>query len=83
MENHARMSVSLLVLAYDIVNFMRTFCFTNETKGYQVSTIRLFLFKIAGKMVHSGRRSYLKSSSYDVYQKLFYQIIQNIWVLQC
>src|SRR5699024_3062693 len=48
-ENHARMIVSLL--AYNIVNFMRTLCFTNETKGYQVSTIRLFFFKIAGKMV--------------------------------
>ena len=60
-ENHARMIVSLL--AYNIVNFMRTLCFTNETKGYQVSTIRLFLFKIAGKIVHSGRRQYLKLSS--------------------
>lgn len=80
-ENHARMIVSLL--AYNIVNFMRTLCFTNETKGYQVSTIRLFLFKIAGKIVHSGRRQYLKLSSYHVYQKLFYRILQNIQVLQC
>ena len=80
-ENHARMIVSLL--AYNIVNFMRTLCFTNETKGYQVSTIRLFFFKIAGKMVHSGRRNYLKLSSYHVYQKLFYRILQNIQVLQC
>lgn len=80
-ENHARMIVSLL--AYNLVNFMRTLCFTTETKGYQVSTIRLFLFKIAGKMVHSGRRKYLKLSSYHVYQKLFYHILQNIQVLQC
>lgn len=36
-ENHARMIVSLL--AYNIVNFMRTLCFTNETKG-----IRFLLF---------------------------------------
>ncbi|MFL2101617.1 transposase, partial [Desemzia sp. FAM 23989] len=55
----------------------RTLCFTNETKGYQVSTIRLFLFKIAGKIVHSGRRQYLKLSSYHVYQKLFYRILQK------
>ena len=80
-ENHARMIVS--ILAYNIVNFMRTLCFTNETKGYQVSTIRLFFFKIAGKMVHSGRRNYLKLSSYHVYQKVFYRILQNIQVLQC
>ncbi|MFL2134697.1 hypothetical protein [Desemzia sp. FAM 24101] len=46
---------------------MQTLCFINETKGYQVSTIRLFLFKVAGKIVHSGRRNYLKLSSYHVY----------------
>lgn len=46
-------------------------------------TIRLFLFKIAGKMVHSGRRDYLKLSSFHVYQKLFYRILQNIQVIQC
>lgn len=38
---------------------------------------------IAGKIVHSGRRNYLKLSSYHVYQKLFYRILQNIQVLQC
>lgn len=80
-ENHARMAVSLL--AYNIVNFMRTFCFTNETKGFQVSTIRWFLFKIAGKIVRSGRRKYLKLSSYHLYQKLFYRILRNIQLLRC
>lgn len=50
-ENHARMIVSLL--ARNIVKFMRILYFNNETKGYRVSTIRLFHFKIAGKMVHS------------------------------
>lgn len=44
LENHARMMVS--VLAYNIVNFMRTLCFTKETKGFQVSTNRLLLFNV-------------------------------------
>ena len=76
LENHARMMVSLL--AYNIVNFMRTLCFTKKTKGFQVSTIRLFLFKVAGKLVHSGRKTFLKLSSYHVYQELFYKILWNI-----
>lgn len=42
LENHARMMLSLL--AYNIINFMRILCFTKEIKGFQVSTIRLFLF---------------------------------------
>ncbi|SIN87933.1 Transposase DDE domain group 1 [Carnobacterium alterfunditum] len=76
LENHARMMVS--VLAYNMVNFMRTLCFTKETKGFQVSTIRLFLFKVAGKLVHSGRKTSLKLSSSHVYQKLFRKILWNI-----
>lgn len=40
------MIVSLL--AYSIVNFMRTRCFTKETNISQFSTIRLLLFKVAG-----------------------------------
>ncbi|SIO31944.1 Transposase DDE domain group 1 [Carnobacterium alterfunditum] len=76
LENHARMMVS--VLAYNIVNFMRTLCFTKETKGFQVSTIRLLLFKVAGKLVHSGRKTFLKLSSYHVYYELFHKILRNI-----
>lgn len=80
LENQARMMLSLL--AYNIINFMRTLCFTKETKGFQVSTIRLFLFKIAGKFVRSGRKTIIKLSSYHVHQELFYKILQNIHYLR-
>ena len=76
LENHARMMVSLL--AYNIVNFMRTLCFTKASAGMQVDTIRLRLFKVAGKLVRTGRRLLLKLSSYHVYQELFYQVLGNI-----
>ena len=75
-ENYTRMMVSLL--AYNIANSMRTLCFTKETKYFQVSTIRLFLFKVAGKLVRSGRKTFLKLSSYHVHQELFYKILWNI-----
>ena len=70
LENHARMMISLL--AYNIVNFMRTLCFTNGSASMQVDTIRLRLFKVAGKLIRTGRRLLLKLSSYHVYQELFY-----------
>lgn len=63
LENHARMMMRLL--AYNIVNFMRTLCFTKETKGLQVSTIRLFLFEIAGKFVRS---MFIKNSFIKIYR---------------
>lgn len=76
LKNQARMMVS--VLAYNMVNFMRTLCFTKETKGFQVSTIRLFLFKVAEKLVHSGRKNFLRLSTYHFYQELFRKILWNI-----
>lgn len=76
LENHARMMVSLL--AYNIVTFMRTLCFTNGSAIMQVDTIRLRLFKFAGKLIRTGRRLLLKLSSYHVYQELFYQVLGNI-----
>ena len=76
LENHARMMISLL--AYNIVNFMRTLCFTPGTTHMQVSTIRLKLFKVAGKLVRTGRRLLLKFSSHHVHQDLFYQVLGRI-----
>lgn len=46
-ENHARMMVS--VFAYNLFNFLKTCCFDKKWRGLQVNTIRLRLFKIAGK----------------------------------
>ena len=75
-ENQARMMVSLL--AYNIVNFMRTLCLPVKSAGMRVDTIRLRLFKIAGKVVQTGRRLLLKTSSSHVYQEHFFQLLQKI-----
>src|SRR5699024_7623976 len=60
LENEARMMSSLL--AYNLVNFLRTLCFEPKSKGLQVNTIRLRLFKVAGKLVNTARQTYLKLS---------------------
>lgn len=76
LENHARMMVSLL--AYNLVNFMKTICLPEKEATFQVDTLRLRLFKVAGKLVRSGRRLLLRMSSSHVYQDLFYQLLDKI-----
>ncbi|SMH27297.1 Transposase DDE domain group 1 [Carnobacterium iners] len=75
-ENHARMMIS--VLAYNLINFLRTTCFDKNYKGLQINTIRLRLFKVAGKLVSTAREMYLKISSSHVYQAEFYAVFNRI-----
>ena len=76
LENEARMMISLL--AYNLVNFLRTLCFEPKSKGLQVDTIRFRLFKVAGKLVSTARQMYLKLSSSHVYQREFYAVFRQI-----
>ncbi len=46
------------VIAYNIINFMRTIYFEKNWKKLQINTIRLRLFKVAGKLVITARRIY-------------------------
>jgi len=75
-ENHARMMIS--VLAYNIINFLRTACFDKKWKSLRINTIRLRLFKIAGRLVNTARQVYLKLSSSHVYQEEFYKFFSRI-----
>ena len=75
-ENEARMMISLL--AYNLVNFLRTLCFEPKSKGLQVDTIRFRLFKVAGKLVSTARQMYLKLSSSHVHQREFYAVFRKI-----
>ena len=75
-ENEARMMISLL--AYNLVNFLRTLCFEPKSKGLQVDTIRFRLFKVAGKLVSTARQMYLKLSISHVCQREFYAVFRKI-----
>lgn len=79
-DNHARMMLS--VLAYNLVSFMKRLALPERHRGLQINTIRLWLFKIAGKLVHSGRKIQLKLSTYHVHQALFYQLLAKIQSIQ-
>ncbi|MFV8240744.1 IS1380 family transposase [Aerococcus viridans] len=75
-ENHGRMMIS--VIAYNLINFLRSICFEKGWVGLQINTIRLRLFKVAGKLVNTARRMYLKLSSSHVYQAEFYAVFRRI-----
>ena len=66
------------VLAYNMVNFLRTICFDSNWRGIQVNTIRLRLFKVGGKLVTTARQMYLKLSSTHVYQRELYAVFRQI-----
>ena len=77
--NHTRMMLS--VLAYNLVNFIKQLL-PQSQRQLNVATMRLWLFKIAGKVVRTGRRTYLKLSSYHVHQALFYQLLSRIQAIK-
>ena len=76
LENQARMMVSLL--AYNLINFMKTTCLPVKKAAFQIDTLRLRFFKVAGKLVHSGRKRFLKTSSFHVYQDMFSYLLEKI-----
>ncbi|HBI3838976.1 TPA: IS1380-like element IS1678 family transposase, partial [Enterococcus faecium] len=52
LENHVRMMLSLI--AYNLVNFLRTIGFEEVQKGMTIHSIRLKFLKVAGKLVQTG-----------------------------
>ncbi|MEK1299951.1 IS1380 family transposase [Limosilactobacillus fermentum] len=78
--NAAPMMVS--VLAYNIVNFLKQLALTKHDSGLCVSTLRIRLFKVAARVVHTGRRIQLRLSSYHVYHRLSYQALQRIQAIE-
>ena len=65
-----------LSIGYDLVNFLHTICFEPKSKGLQVNTIRLRLFKVARKLVTTARKIYSKLSSSNVYLREFYAVFR-------
>lgn len=76
LENHVRMMIS--VLAYNLVNFLKTIAFEKLNQRMTIHSIRVKLLKVAGKLVQSGRQVYLKLSSYHVHQTEFYRVFESL-----
>ncbi|GAE95507.1 mobile element protein [Gracilibacillus boraciitolerans JCM 21714] len=78
--NESRMILSLL--AYNLVNWMRTLCFPTHQKNMQIQTIRMRIIKVASKLVKTGRSAYFKLASSFVYQAFFWQVLERIQEIQ-
>src|SRR5699024_7535797 len=70
--NEAKMLISLL--AYNLINWLRTLCFPEQQKSMQIQTIRTRIIKVASRLVKSGRSFYFKLASSFVYQKFFWEV---------
>ena len=68
LENQVRMMIS--VLAYNLVNFLKTIGFEKVNQSMTIHSIRLRLLKVAGKLVQTGRRVYRNLSRVIMCTKL-------------
>jgi len=71
-----------MVLAYNLNNWMRRFCFPGKTKSYRIETIRTKVIKIAARIVKRGRYIIYKLASSCPNKKFFYTIFKNIQKLE-
>src|SRR5690625_199858 len=79
--NQAKMMLSLL--AYNLINRLRTLCFPKQYKRMQIQTIRTRIIKIASRLVRSARSLYFRLSSSFVYQKFFWEVFRRIQRFRC
>ncbi len=79
-SNEVRMMISLL--AYNLVNWLRTLCFPDRQKNMQIQTIRTRIIKVASRLVKSGRSLHFKLSSSFVYQSFFWNVMQRVQMLK-
>ena len=79
--NEAKMMISLL--AYNLINWLRTLCFPKQHKSMQIQTIRTRIIKVASRLVRSARSLYFKLSSSFVYQKFFWEALRRIQHFKC
>jgi len=86
MDSHSflvnEVKMILTLLAYNLTNWLRTLCFPENKKTMQIDTIRTRLIKVASKLVKSGRSLYFKLSSSFVYQKFFWNVLEQIQKIQ-
>ncbi|RIJ62797.1 IS1380 family transposase [Rummeliibacillus sp. POC4] len=78
--NEVKMMLTLL--AYNLTNWLRTLCFPEGQKTMQMDTIRTRIIKVASRLVKSGRSLCFKLSSSFVYQKFFWNVLDQIQRLQ-
>lgn len=68
-----------LTLAYNLINWLRRLCFTDDLKPLRVETIRNQFIKVAAKVTKSSRNIVLKLCSSFPNKHRFLSILDNIY----
>lgn len=68
----------LHALAYNLFNWFRRLALSANMRKQRIDTIRLKLFKVAAKVVHSARYTIFKLCSSCPYKQEFYDTLANI-----
>jgi hypothetical protein len=71
----------LFTLAQLIINLFRRFTFPEKQKNFLITTIRLMVIKLAGKVVKNGRKLIFKCASCCPHKDLFLSILRNVQAL--
>lgn len=73
-------AVKLLIrgLAYNLINFMKRLVLPKIYQKSRLLTLRVVLIKVAGRLVRSGRSTWLKLSSSFPYLELFHELLVKL-----
>ena len=73
-------AVKLLIrgLAYNLINFMKRLVLPKIYRKCRLLTLRVILIKVAGRLVRSGRSTWLKLSSSFPYLELFHNLLVKL-----
>jgi len=73
-------AVKLLIrgLAYNLINFMKRLVLPKIYQKSRLLTLRVVLIKVAGRLVRSGRSTWLKLSSSFPYLDLFHDLLVKL-----
>lgn len=71
-----------LMLAYNLINWLRRLCFTKDTKSLRIETIRNQFIRVAGKVTKTSRNIVLKLCSSFPNKHRFLSILDNIYDLR-
>ncbi len=67
-----------MILAYNLNNWFRRLCLPKKMATLRIETIRLKLFKIASRIIKSGRYIKVQLCSSYIYQQIFWKIHNTI-----
>ena len=73
--------LALLVLAYNLANFLRRLVLPREMAQWSLTTLRKRLVKIGAKLVRHARQLVFQMAEVAVPKELFAHILQRIWTL--